>query len=369
MFFNHGRRTRTFYADRQEILMLNRLFIIAVAGAWLLPASAQAAVPDLEVRINPLSGSMRIVAVGGSDSLALDGYTIGSNPANPPLEDVIVPGSWNSLTDQLVPGFLEVVPAGQELVQISELNLTGSMAFNPGAMVSLGDAYDTTSGSEDLTFQYSQAGTVGTTFGSVVYDGGLHIRVNKSTGLIEIVNAETVGADFDGYVIQSVSGDLNTTTWNSLEDQAVLGWEETNPTSFAISELNLTNSSVLAAAATFDLGAAYQGGVGGIEDLSFEYSLTGAATLSGVVEYIGTAGPGDFDLDGDVDGHDFLLWQRGGSPSPFSPSDLALWQTNYGAPSVVALSAVPEPSSLLILSVGFLMAAPGFHRRHSITGK
>jgi len=26
--------------------------------------------------------------------------------------------------------------------------------------------------------------------------------------------------------------------------------------------------------------------------------------------------PGDFDEDGDVDGGDFLLWQRGGSPSP-----------------------------------------------------
>ena len=28
--------------------------------------------------------------------------------------------------------------------------------------------------------------------------------------------------------------------------------------------------------------------------------------------------PGDFDFDFDVDGGDFLIWQRGGSPSPLS---------------------------------------------------
>jgi hypothetical protein len=39
---------------------------------------------------------------------------------------------------------------------------------------------------------------------------------------------------------------------------------------------------------------------------------------------------GDFDHDGDVDGRDFLVWQRGGSPTPFSASDLANWQSNYG---------------------------------------
>jgi hypothetical protein len=39
---------------------------------------------------------------------------------------------------------------------------------------------------------------------------------------------------------------------------------------------------------------------------------------------------GDFDRDGDVDGRDFLVWQRGGSPTPFSASDLAHWQANYG---------------------------------------
>ncbi len=64
--------------------------------------------------------------------------------------------------------------------------------------------------------------------------------------------------------------------------------------------------------------------------------------------------PGDFDLDGDVDGRDFLIWQRGGSPNQLSASDLADWKGNYGPGSLRAASvAVPEPATgiLLLLTV------------------
>ncbi len=61
-------------------------------------------------------------------------------------------------------------------------------------------------------------------------------------------------------------------------------------------------------------------------------------------------GTGDFDLDNDVDGHDFLIWQRGGSPAPLSAGDLATWQANYGAGSLGANRvAVPEPTTLTLL--------------------
>jgi hypothetical protein len=59
---------------------------------------------------------------------------------------------------------------------------------------------------------------------------------------------------------------------------------------------------------------------------------------------------GDFDFDDDVDGYDFLIWQRGGSPNSLSTSDLADWQANYGVSPLVASIAVPEPAGL----VGFL---------------
>ncbi|MEQ8209800.1 MAG: DUF5060 domain-containing protein [Lacipirellulaceae bacterium] len=40
-------------------------------------------------------------------------------------------------------------------------------------------------------------------------------------------------------------------------------------------------------------------------------------------------GPGDFDTDDDVDGFDFLTWQRG-YPSPYNSNDLVDWRNHYG---------------------------------------
>ncbi len=75
--------------------------------------------------------------------------------------------------------------------------------------------------------------------------------------------------------------------------------------------------------------------------------------------YAGSIIPaGDFDFDGDVDGADFLLWQQGGSPDPFSSSDLADWEANYSAPLSATSAAVPEASSLLLgvmTSIGLML--------------
>lgn len=84
--------------------------------------------------------------------------------------------------------------------------------------------------------------------------------------------------------------------------------------------------------------------------------------MSGILTVPTSGIPGDFDLDGDVDGRDFLAWQRGNSPNgtpggPVSAADLADWQNNYGAGSLIAEStAVPEPGCWLLFA---LAALPG----------
>lgn len=77
----------------------------------------------------------------------------------------------------------------------------------------------------------------------------------------------------------------------------------------------------------------------------------------GMVRYIvGAFVEGDFDFDGDVDGRDFLLWQR--NPGV---GDLSDWQANYGAGSLIAAVSVPEPTSIAFLCIGWLFFA--FNRR------
>jgi hypothetical protein len=74
---------------------------------------------------------------------------------------------------------------------------------------------------------------------------------------------------------------------------------------------------------------------------------------------------GDFDEDGDVDGRDFLIWQRGGSTpgGPLSASDLADWQANYGTqPPLTAVTAVPEPASLAMLALALVPVVCGRKR-------
>ncbi len=65
--------------------------------------------------------------------------------------------------------------------------------------------------------------------------------------------------------------------------------------------------------------------------------------------------PGDFDGDGDVDGADFLQWQRDG----LSAADLTLWEADFGFDSgtlSASVGTVPEPSAFLRLLGGLILA-------------
>ncbi len=57
---------------------------------------------------------------------------------------------------------------------------------------------------------------------------------------------------------------------------------------------------------------------------------------------------GDFDRDGDVDGYDFLVWQR----DIGSAEALAAWKDNFGDTGLATLQAVPEPTATVLALVG-----------------
>jgi hypothetical protein len=83
-------------------------------------------------------------------------------------------------------------------------------------------------------------------------------------------------------------------------------------------------------------------------------STTGAAPT--LVVSFTTSATGDFDFDMDVDGNDFLLWQRGVG-AQYDQTHLAAWQTAFGtAASSVAASSLPEPALAPMLLAGLAAA-------------
>lgn len=73
--------------------------------------------------------------------------------------------------------------------------------------------------------------------------------------------------------------------------------------------------------------------------------------------------PGDFDSDSDVDGNDFLEWQR----TDRTPGGLSTWQANYPTPPVMsAVTAIPEPSTVILLGLTAVALATGSRRRGTL---
>lgn len=81
-----------------------------------------------------------------------------------------------------------------------------------------------------------------------------------------------------------------------------------------------------------------------------------------------TVADADFDSDGDVDGEDFLAWQRGtgdaNGDEATNSVDLGFWSQQYGrtangtSQTLAIASSVPEPSSIvLIIAVTIIAAA------------
>jgi hypothetical protein len=116
-----------------------------------------------------------------------------------------------------------------------------------------------------------------------------------------------------------------------------------------------------------------------------------ASAADGGALYIWTeaivADDADFDGNGIVNGRDFLIWQRGFGTDAgagnvaahasgnangdqfINGSDLSSWQAQYGTAPLVAISAVPEPTSLTVMTVLLLNAVAYPWRRRTTKSK
>ena len=197
------------------------------------------------------------------------------------------------------------------------------------------------------------------------------LEVNTTTGVATMKNNTGAPIPIDYYEIMSANGDgdsLDPTGWNSLEDQDLAGfpagngsgngWEEAGGAdSDTLSESYLTGNSAVPDQASISLGALFD--TGDPQDLTFRYA---------VVPSTGGSLDADFDGSGDVNGDDFVDWQRN-FPASLDAGDLANWQDEYGSsggPSGpgelttglvryvtgTTASAVPEPAAVLLAGIG-----------------
>ncbi len=215
-----------------------------------------------------------------------------------------------------------------------------------GGTVSLGTGGRMVVGSSSMPFDgtllVTSLGTVagdGVILGDVLVDGGT-VSPGSDFGTLNVVG------DYEQRTGSNLDVDVTSPTeWDRLdvEGMVTLGGNLT---------VSLTDGFSPAAGQSFDIldAASISGAFSAVNLPSLATGLAWNLSQINTLGILSVGVSGDFDLDGDVDGRDFLIWQRGSSPNPLSPGDLAVWQANYSAGSpVTALQSVPEPAVLMML--------------------
>jgi hypothetical protein len=291
-------------------------------------------------------------------------------------------------------------PANVTANSISELNPTGSSVVGLGGSASLGNVYDpisliTTFGTTpaaDLAFSYTRSDGRTVSAPVTYVNNGLAntlvLQVDPTDGKARIVNDSTFNnIRFDGYQVSSASNSL-LTTWNSLQDQTVTGWEEASLTAGLLAELNPTANSTVNAGQTAATLTGLFRTAGGVQDLAFQFRVPGTGpgtgVLNGVVRYApfsaGGALVGDYNNNGSVDAADYVVWRdRLGqtfalpnrdpaSSGAVSMADYNAWRSRFGntnsAAAAISSSAVPEPSTLALVMISVFGSLSYFCKRN-----
>ena len=249
-------------------------------------------------------------------------------------------------------------------------NISGGF-FNDGISLSRSSTANISGGTIKLLSVEDESTVANVTGGviseTILLDGTLNLYGGQVTAVIQ--------AGYDS--------NLNIFGTSFILDGVDLAPYLTSGSTFAISERDVTLTGLLLDGSefSFDLSTEFNGGsyffstanvnITLVEpgDLDLDGDVDGAdfltwqrdqGTSKGLNEWstnYGSSGfeSGDFDLDGDVDGTDFLAWQR----IARNLEALARWRDSFGftnesTTNLTSGSSIPEPTTLGILIIGMM---------------
>lgn len=225
--------------------------------------------------------------------------------------------------------------------------------------------------------------SLATSLGAIAAGGSKSIGASAATGQaigadeIDFVSiANSSDFDFFSFTVNSPSLlDVSLTPLGGVFTQGVEGGAQSTFDANARNDLTL---SIYGANGTTLLGTANNTAAGLVESLADvslpaagQYYVRVSGSTANVQLYqlqlsVASASiinSGDFDGDGDVDGSDFLAWQRGSgitsgalknqgdanADGAVNAADLAIWKSQFGAASTTTVTAaVPEPRATVI---------------------
>jgi hypothetical protein len=176
------------------------------------------------------------------------------------------------------------------------------------------------------------------------------------------LKADYVSDDANTYNVQGAAGSIFAGLSFSFDNGAqfydVNFPDRINPSGGSATALTYVGGSGGNAGVQYDSGTGMQ-----VVNLAFPFeTITTAANRAAVMERVldffgleNAAPNADFDGDGNVDGRDFLTWQRGFGAANATPAqgdangngivdgdDLTVWQDQYGSPAPIQVSPIQE---------------------------